>query len=512
MSVPVQVPTEVTTLPSGQTLSTLNFNFTYVDKATVEVSVNGVELLTTQYNVVGQVITFTPPIVGIVGNSKIIVYLSMVYARTNDLIQASPIYASDLNKQLDRIVLMLQQSQFGVTKSIIFPPTDPDGLNTILPINTLRANRALVFNSDGSVGVGGDLYTNQVALCQAQVGLATVQKDLATTQATNSANSATSSQAWATQLITPVSGTDYSAKYNANLAKDWANKSTDVEAGMSSAKTWAQAASATAIPDGSITANKMNTVETFTFKNVICNQVITCDQLSATGSITTGSITTGSITTGSITSTGNVVSSSRFVALANSWEYTSNVDANIANKNRHVAYNSGIETIRNNATGAYGHRILDYTSGYVTQSDALPGRRPICFASLDGISNSGYVVQSDFTINQVVIGNTSFLVRKDRMVDRYHVHLGGRITGNQLGANWTSTLPMGTLGVDYTKILGYFTGDATFEVTADAGKGQALGYAKATNASPNLALYITVTGNMGNGSIAVFSLDFTVAF
>jgi hypothetical protein len=501
MAVPVQVPTEVTTLPSGQTLSTLNFNFTYIDKSTVEVSVNGVELPTTQYNVVGQVINFTPPIGGIVGNSKIVVYLSMVYARTNDLIQASPIYALDLNKQLDRIVLMLQQSQFGVTKSIIFPPTDPDGLNTILPINTLRAHRALVFNSDGSVGVGGDLYTNQVALCQAQVGLATVQRNLATTQANISTNSAISSQAWATQLITPVSGTDYSAKYNANLAKDWANKPTDVEAGMPSAKTWAQAASATAIPDGSITANKMNPVETFTFQNLNCNQVITCDQLSATA-----------MTAGSITSTGNVVSSNRFVAIANSWEYTSNVDANVANKNRHVAYNMGIETIRNNVTGAYGHRILDYTSGYVTQSDAQPGRRPICFASLDGIINSGYVVQSDFSINQVVIGNTSFLVRKDLMFDRYHVHLGGRISGNQLGANWTSTLPMGTLGIDYTKIQGYFTGDATFEITADVGKGQVLGYAKATNSSPNLELYITVTGNMNNGSLAVFSLDFTVAF
>ena len=388
MAVPIQVPTEVTTLPSGQTLSTLNFNFTYVDKSTVDVIVNGVELPTTQYNVVGQVITFTPQIVGIVGDSKIVVYLSMVYARTNDLIQSSPIYASDLNKQLDRIVLMLQQSQFGVTKSVIFPPTDPDGLNTILPINTLRANRALVFNSDGSVGIGGDLYTNQVALCQAQVGLATVQKDLATTQATNSANSATSSQAWATQLITPVSGTDYSAKYNANLAKDWADKPTDVEVGMSSAKTWAQAASATAIPDGSITANKMNPSDTFTFNNLNCNQVITCDQL-------VSSLVTA---TGSISSTGDIGTSGggRFIAISNSWEYTSNVDANVANKNRQLTYNSGIETIRNSATGAYGHRILDYTSGYVTQSDALPGRRPICYASLDGIINSGYVVQSDF--------------------------------------------------------------------------------------------------------------------
>ncbi len=218
------------------------------------------------------------------------------------------------------------------------------------------------------------------------------------------------------------------------------------------------------------------------------------------------------INVGDITSTGNVVSSNRFVAIANSWEYTSNVDANIANKNRHVAYNMGIETIRNNVTGAYGHRILDYTSGYVTQSDAQPGRRPICFASLDGINNSGYVVQSDFSINQVVIGNTSFLVRKDLMIDRYHCHLSGRIAGNQLGASWTSTLPLGTFGIDYTKILGYFTGDATFEVTADTTKGQALGYAKVTNGSPNLVLFIVVTGSMGGGSIAVFSIDFTVAF
>ena len=417
---------------------------------------------------------------------------------------AQGIYASDLNKQLDRIVLMLQQSQFGVTKSVIFPPTDPDGLNTILPINTLRSNRALVFNSDGSVGVGGDLYTNQVALCQAQVGLATVQKDLATTQATNSANSATSSQSWATQLITPVSGIDYSAKYNANLAKDWADKPTDVEVGMSSAKTWAQAASATAIPDGSITANKMNTVNTFTFNNLNCNQVITCDQLVSRLVTATESISS----TGDITTSGG----GRFIAISNSWEYTSNVDANIAHKNRQLTYNSGIETIRNSITGAYGHRILDYTYGYVTQSDALPGRRPICYASLDGIINSGYVVQSDFTIQQVVIGNTSFLVRKDRMVDRYHYHLSGRIIGNQAGAAWTSILSMGTFGVDYTKIQGYFTGDATFEVTADTNRGQSLGYAKATNTSSNLELYITVTGNMGNGSIAVFSLDFTVAF
>lgn len=261
MAVPVQTPIEVTTLPQGQTLTTLNFTFKYVDTSTVDVSVNNVELLETQYNVVGQVVTFTPPIVGITGGSKVIVYLNMVYSRTNDLIQSSPIYVSDLNKQLDRITLMLQQSEFGVGKSIIFAPTDTEGLNTTLPVASLRANRALVFNTDGSVGVGGDLYTNQVALCQAQVTLATAQ-------ATNSANSATVSQAWATQLLTPVSGSDYSAKYNANISQAWAESSTDVIVGHPSAKTWATIASVIAIPNGSITTNKLSVSDIFVVNGI----------------------------------------------------------------------------------------------------------------------------------------------------------------------------------------------------------------------------------------------------
>jgi hypothetical protein len=157
---------------------------------------------------------------------------------------------------------------------------------------------------------------------------------------------------------------------------------------------------------------------------------------------------------------------------------------------------SGISFEDYNNTSASNLEIVD-----------VPGSR-IKMVTSQGV-NSPLVVQSDLTINQIVIGNTSFLVRKDRMVDRYHYHLSGRITGNQAGGAWTSILSMGTIGVDYTKILGTFTGVATFEVTADAGKGQSLGYAKSTDTSPNLEVYITVTGNMGTGSIAVFSLDFT---
>jgi hypothetical protein len=79
--------------------------------------------------------------------------------------------------------------------------------------------------------------------------------------------------AWASQISSPVVGTDYSAKYNALLAKDWANKSTDVETGQPSAKTWAQVASAVAIPDGSIHPVKLNQAGEYVFGTIQSGKV-----------------------------------------------------------------------------------------------------------------------------------------------------------------------------------------------------------------------------------------------
>ena len=268
MAVPSQTPVEVTLLPSGQTKITLAFVFTYVDINTISVSVNDVDLISTAYTVNGQNITFTPPLVGVTGGSIIKVYLDMRYSRDTDLLQSSPIFASDLNKQLDRLTLMVQQAEYGVNKGINFPPQDSDNLKTQLPVASLRGNRALVFDTDGSVNVSGDLYTNQVTLCEHQVSLATAQVSLATAQAVNSSSSAAFSMAWASQLSSPVVGTDYSAKYNALLAKDWANKDTDVEVGQPSAKTWAQTASAIAIPNGSIQPVKLNQTGAYVFGTV----------------------------------------------------------------------------------------------------------------------------------------------------------------------------------------------------------------------------------------------------
>jgi hypothetical protein len=224
MTVPTQSPIEKTTLPQGQTLNTLNFTFTYIEKQTIEVSVNGSLLSQSLYSVVNQTITFVPPLVGITGDSTIIVYLDITINRTNDLLQNSPIYAKDLNNQLDNLTLMMQQAQNGLGRSIVINPADAEDMNTILPVAASRSNKALIFKTDGSVDVSVDDYVNQATNAAASA-----------LSALNSKNSASASELKASQ---------------------WADSPTEVETGRYSAKKWADQSLLLAIPDGSIERTK----------------------------------------------------------------------------------------------------------------------------------------------------------------------------------------------------------------------------------------------------------------
>jgi hypothetical protein len=64
----------------------------------------------------------------------------------------------------------------------------------------------------------------------------------AETAETNAETAASLSQAWATQLVTPVSGSDYSAKYNANLAAASASAAQTAETNAETAQSAAESA------------------------------------------------------------------------------------------------------------------------------------------------------------------------------------------------------------------------------------------------------------------------------
>jgi hypothetical protein len=92
--------------------------------------------------------------------------------------------------------------------------------------------------SDTYVGI-----TTQVTQATAQATAAATSATSAATSATSAASSATTASAWSIQLVTPVSGSDYSAKYNANLA---ATSATSAATSATSAATSATAATTSA--------------------------------------------------------------------------------------------------------------------------------------------------------------------------------------------------------------------------------------------------------------------------
>jgi hypothetical protein len=73
-------------------------------------------------------------------------------SRTTDMNDA--FYFDDLNLGEDKTMTMVQENALGVDRSIRRHITDLDSLNMELPIDTERANKSILFNPDGSVGVG----------------------------------------------------------------------------------------------------------------------------------------------------------------------------------------------------------------------------------------------------------------------------------------------------------------------------------------------------------------------
>lgn len=73
------------------------------------------------------------------------------FTQQYNLQEGSTIDPTALNKALDRVVAQNQQQNDNLSKSIIFPTTDPDTTTYDVSATTSRANKALGFDASGSV-------------------------------------------------------------------------------------------------------------------------------------------------------------------------------------------------------------------------------------------------------------------------------------------------------------------------------------------------------------------------
>ncbi len=180
--VPSQDTVEISHVNEGQIVNVLPFNIVYVDASSIKVLVDN-EVPEQNYNVIGQNINFATAVVGKVGGSTITVYLDVEVKRDNDIIYESTIDSADLNRQFDRIVLAIQQGNSGNDRSIRIPVFDLSSINTELPPALSRANKAVVFDNSGNVGVSVDDYNDQAAIATEQAEIATAQAAISTEKA-----------------------------------------------------------------------------------------------------------------------------------------------------------------------------------------------------------------------------------------------------------------------------------------------------------------------------------------
>ncbi len=81
-------------------------------------------------------------------------------------------YPSIINTALDKATILIQQLLNKINRSVKIPLSDGTAITTQLPTASLRANKALVFDTDGNVGVSVDNYTDQVAAVVASAAAA----------------------------------------------------------------------------------------------------------------------------------------------------------------------------------------------------------------------------------------------------------------------------------------------------------------------------------------------------
>ena len=177
--------------PFAGNASTTTFSFSYKvfsttgsDLAVVFTNSSGVEstkTLTTDYSVSlnadqdnspGGSITTTGVWSPIAVGEKITILNEPNYTQGTDLVSGGGFFPNVIEDALDRSTILARRADEKVTRSIQIPVSDSAGTTVELPSNTLRANKAIVFDADGDVGVSVDNYVDQTTVTAASAAAA----------------------------------------------------------------------------------------------------------------------------------------------------------------------------------------------------------------------------------------------------------------------------------------------------------------------------------------------------
>lgn len=110
----------------------------------------------------------SPPDTG----EKLTILNEPAYTQGTDLITGGGFYPDVVETALDRSTVLARRAKEQVGRSVQIPVSDSAGTTVLLPTNTLRANKALVFDADGDVGVSVDNYTDQTTASAASAATA----------------------------------------------------------------------------------------------------------------------------------------------------------------------------------------------------------------------------------------------------------------------------------------------------------------------------------------------------
>jgi len=148
MTIPAQSTKQQALIPIGQSLSTLVLNIVVVEVTNIKIY-NNTTLMTSGYSIASNTITFSPPITATTVAITITVVSSEPYAKEFDFTEAAQWNSVEVNKQLNRLALEIQQ----LRDLMAFKNYDYDLNSLYLPDLTRRRNTMFTFDDNGDPDV-----------------------------------------------------------------------------------------------------------------------------------------------------------------------------------------------------------------------------------------------------------------------------------------------------------------------------------------------------------------------